>query len=554
MRAFSPAWMIVFLSFTLLACGAQVSTTEPPPPPPGVDSLTTYPGIGSAELPRVFLDTRYVAPTGSTIAVRAGEDLQAAIDRAQPGDVIQLEAGATFLGNFTLPQKATPNGSGWITIRTSAPDASLPREGQRITPAYSSVLPKIVSPNRDPAIRTVPGAAASWYRLTGVEVTFAPSAGWNYGIVVFGDGTAAQSSLAQVPHDLIVDRSYLHGQPGLNLTRCAILNSARTAIIDSYLSECHDKFGEPNAIKGWNGPGPFKIVNNYLAGSSINVMFGGVDPPIPDLIPSDIEIRRNHFHKPVAWKGVYSVKNHLELKAAQRVLVEGNVFENHWVDAQDGYPLMFRSANQSGACPWCVVQDVTVRSNRVSNAPAGITVAARPAWPYPALPARRVTIVGNVFDRINTAEFPGNGRLVQTGQDVADLVVEHNTFIAENGGGAIWFATLGPLERFRYANNVTTRGQYGVLGLNSTEGSVSLSEYAPGVTFAGNIVIGGQESLYPTGNLFPATVQDLGFVNPALGVWRLDSRSAYKGTATDGTDPGANIATLEAATRNVTIP
>jgi hypothetical protein len=282
-------------------------------------------------------------------------------------------------------------------------------------------------------------------------------------------------------------------------------------------------------------------------------MFGGVDPAIPGLIPSDIEIRRNHFHKPLAWKGVWPSKNLLELKNAQRVLIEGNVFENNWVDAQDGYALLIRSANQSGGCPQCVVEDLTIRKNRLSNSAAGITVAARPRWTYPSLPVKRVTIVGNVFDRINTSDFPGHGRLVQTGQDVADLWIEHNTFIAENGDHAIWFATWGPLARFRYANNITTRGQYGVVGLNSTEGSVSLASYAPNSTFEGNVLIGAQAGGYPGGNYFPLTMQAVRFTDPTIYTWRLSVDSPFRGKATDGTDPGANISALNSATKGVKI-
>ena len=53
---------------------------------------------------------------------------------------------------------------------------------------------------------------------------------------------------------------------------------------------------------------------------------------------ADIEIRRNHFYKPRSWNPAdptygnipLSVKNHLQLKNASRVLVEGNVMENVW--------------------------------------------------------------------------------------------------------------------------------------------------------------------------------------------------------------------------------
>ncbi len=40
------------------------------------------------------------ASHAATIAVPAGGDFQAALDAAQPGDVITLEPGATYTGNF----------------------------------------------------------------------------------------------------------------------------------------------------------------------------------------------------------------------------------------------------------------------------------------------------------------------------------------------------------------------------------------------------------------------------------------------------------------------
>ena len=58
-------------------------------------------------------------------------------------------------------------------------------------------------------------------------------------------------------------------------------------------------------------------------------MFGGSDPVISGVIPSDIEFRRNHFFKPTSWKGKWMIKNLIEIKSAQRVLIEGNIFENN---------------------------------------------------------------------------------------------------------------------------------------------------------------------------------------------------------------------------------
>ena len=54
------------------------------------------------------------------------------------------------------------------------------------------------------------------------------------------------------------------------------MNSARTAVVDSYLSEFHDRYHEAIAIMAWDGPGPFKIVNNYLEAAGENIMLGGM--------------------------------------------------------------------------------------------------------------------------------------------------------------------------------------------------------------------------------------------------------------------------------------
>src|SRR5262244_4223942 len=170
---------------------------------------------GDPEPPRVFLDTTYVAPAGKTINVAEGGDVQAAIDQAQPGDVIMLRAGATFTGNFRLPNKS---GSDWIVIRSSAADADLPPPGTRVTPAQSAIMPKLISPNADPAVYTDEGA--HHYRFIGVE--FGVAAGKSiYNIVSFG---ANQSSLAQSPHDLIVDRCYIHGNDAGNVSRGVMHN------------------------------------------------------------------------------------------------------------------------------------------------------------------------------------------------------------------------------------------------------------------------------------------------------------------------------------------
>ena len=205
---------------------------------------------GPPELPRVLLDSRQMPATGRRVAVARGGDVQRALDDARPGDVILLEAGAQFVGSFKLPVK---EGAGWITIRSSASDADLPPEGSRITPSYASRLPKLIAPNEDPALATEPGA--HHYRIVALEITAAPNVTRNPTLVEFGGGRSDLRRREDLPHHLIIDRSYVHGHATLRTKRCVAVNSAFTAIIDSYLSDCHDRGFDSQAIIGWNGPG-----------------------------------------------------------------------------------------------------------------------------------------------------------------------------------------------------------------------------------------------------------------------------------------------------------
>src|SRR2546421_4260830 len=60
----------------------------------------------------------------ATLTVAAGGNLQAAINSAQPGDTIVVEAGASFTGPFTPSHKGTA--SGWINNPNSTPPPAPP--------------------------------------------------------------------------------------------------------------------------------------------------------------------------------------------------------------------------------------------------------------------------------------------------------------------------------------------------------------------------------------------------------------------------------------------
>ena len=529
------------LTFTTTKGGSPTPTPTPTPTP----APTPPPTPGAPELPRSFLDTSYIAPTGQTIAVNAGGDLQSALNQAQPGDLILLQAGATFTGNFVLPNK---NGTGWITVRTSTSDANLP-QGTRVTPASASSMPKIISPNSEPAVQTAGGAHN--FRFVGIEFGVAPGTS-TYNIVAL-DGN--QTSLAQTPHDLIIDRCYIHGNAGDNARRGVMINSASTAIIDSYISNIHEVGADSQAIAGWNGPGPFKVVNNYLEGAGENFMLGGADPSIPNLVQSDIEFRNNHCFKPLSWKpndpsyaGRYwVVKNLFELKNAQRVLVDGNVFENNWSQSQDGMAILFTPRNQNGGAPWSVVQDVTFTNNIVRHSGGGFNISGPDTEAGPSLPSRRILIKNNLIDDINGQRWtglaePADGEFLQIVGGPINITVDHNTVFQS---GSIITADYAPSAGFSFINNIAPHNLYGVIGSSHGSGADTIAHYFPGGVFRKNVIVGiPQGIIYPPDNFTTLLLSLVGFVDLAGGDYRLAPISPYKNAGTDGKDVGCDFDAL----------
>jgi hypothetical protein len=439
-----------------------------------------------------------------------------------------------------LPVKSGGDATHWVTIRTSSM-SWLPPEGTRVSPSYATAMAKVVPWDAvSPVLATSPGA--SYYRLVGLEITLPSSATLNYGLIRLGSSGTEQNTLSQVPHHIVLDRMYVHGTAIANTQRCVALNSAWTAVVDSYISECHAKGFDAQAVAGWNGPGPFKIVNNYLEASAENILFGGADPSILNLNPGDIEIRHNYIFKPLSWQGVWTVKNLFELKNAVRVLFEGNILQNNWVDGQDGTGILFQALSDNNTAAWTTVQDITVRYNDLKNSVGGVAVTSRVAYGtnalMPSQPSQRISFQNNVFEQL------GSGNLFGLYGDLQNVSLIHNTGFA--GNSTIQMA--GSAETgFYAADNVLSHGSYGMIGSDYGEGNYALSHYVPGATIRGNVLFAGFDpSIYPVGNYYPVTANDVGFNNYVSGDYSLSPSSPFKGKATDGKDPGVDFATLRA--------
>jgi len=513
-------------------------------------------------------------------------DLQEAIDAATPGSVLVLDAGVIFYGGFTLPDKGA--GEEWIIILSSKLDI-LPESEIRVDPLkptghddypdQSSAMPKIVTNNLSgiPCFRTQ--ANAHHYRLVGLEITADPTVLNSFGLVNLGDASSAQHSLDLVPHHFIVDRCFIHGHTEAVVMKYGVrLDCAKAAIIDCYISDFHSVGFDAQAISGINGPGPFKILNNYLEASGENILFGGGAPAIAGLVPADIEIRHNYFYKPWSWRvghpeyagKHWTIKNLFELKTGRRVWLDGNILENCWADlpiGQSGYAILLTIRTEGGASPQADVSDVLISNNIIRHVGAGISLSGTDG--NQSTRSSRIMISNNLFEDINGPFYgdlnvggPNDGTFLKIGEPM-DVILNHNSIF--QSGPITWAYQVS--QGFVYTNNlshsyISEGGYQGIYGPGQSQGNNTIANYFPDITdanlhFHKNVLIGGNASRYTnfntiSQNYFPTDISTVGFLDYAGGSsdyhgYGLTANSPYSNAGSDGMDIGVHIESLDAA-------
>ncbi len=509
------------------------------------------------ELPQVYIDTTFNQPLGTTWRAHTSADFKNALESANPDDTIVLDAGATYVGSFTLPVKANPNHK-WIYIVSSAL-ANLPAPGSRVAPADAANMPKIVTPNVIPPITIPP--SASYYRLAGLEITSASTRGckltavppvncWSYNLVyVAGTTTSA------MPDSITVDRCYIHGSPTQDVREGVIANGSNVAVIDSYISDIHESLYDSQAIAAWATPGPIKIVNNFLSSTTENVMFGGAGGTNNPYVPSDIEIRNNHLFKPLEWAAVgitiqphnkWVVKNNLEFKSARRVLVDGNVLENSWKSGQLGASVLFTvRTGQSGNI--AVVDDVTFTNNVLKNVVSGFSMlysdyaCGSPSYPHCTNKgeAKRIKLYNNLVLFKDPSSIGGtNNTGLQMAYGMTDFVFQHNTLVPATGTNcfqSIYFnvpqgTTWPPPPSQSMTHNVWVLDNAlcrQPSGDNGAQGTTGLTYYMGDPTsvaprYLGNVMYVPSDNkvqTFPAGNL--STTTPFTYVDPVNGNYQL---------------------------------
>jgi len=555
---------------------------------------------GPAQLPLIYIQSALsnTPAPGSTINVNTAANLQSALNSASCGDMIQLQAGATFSGIFNFPAKSCDDNH-WIIVRTSSDDSLLPAEGSRLTPCYAgvtslpgrpafqcastkNVLAKLLMPTGGNSGPINFAEGANHYRLIGLEVTRVAGTGIVYALAsVINSGPA---------NNVIFDRVWLHGTAHDDTTRGIDLGgSTYTAIVDSSFTDFHctsltGACTDAQAINGGlNGysMGPYKITDNFLESSGENILFGG---GAATATPTDIEVSRNHMFKPMTWmKGQpgfvggptgnpFIVKNLFELKNAQRVLLDSNIMEDSWGGfSQVGFGILLTPVNQSGLCNTCTVTDVTIRYSTISHVGAGLQIAN--ALTGSAGQGQRYSIHDIVIDDIDGPKYSGPGEFAQLsiapGEPVLqNVTINHITAFPPNTMFIVGAFPPTQLKNIAVTNSIVDAGVYPVWSTGNNGSQVNcaaqdnplktfkacFNSYA----FSTNAIIDppalASPANWPSGNFFPATTAAVQFVNyngGNGGDYHLQPSSPYKNRGSDGKDIGADVDAIDSAIAGV---
>jgi Big-like domain-containing protein/purple acid phosphatase-like protein/VCBS repeat protein/stigma-specific protein Stig1 len=507
----------------------------------------------SCPLPPLLIDTSTV-PTamGATYTPRTSAELTTALQNVEPGDQIVLDSRVTYTGPFSL--KPQPAGN-WVIIRSDqTANAAFPAPATRVTKSKAALLPKIVASNGNYAIKTLDGANHKYW-IIGLEIMPATSGTAHDSLVEIGSRTATTNQATNI----VFDRVYVHGCPSCTTKRAFMLNGRYLSVINSRIGDIHTPVpgscpgaSESQGVVSFNGSGPYKIHNNYVAAGTQNIMFGGQDAKNSSLIPADIEVSLNHMYKPIttAWRNDYLAKTTFELKAAVRAAVVGNYLENSWDNCpgeKSAQSMRLTPRNQDGGAPFTSVQHVRFTNNKFVNHPRGLGVLGSDNS-NPSGQMICVAMTNNLFIRIpgNFAGDPNhNGRFMElisggVGSSVGgtqDFTFMHNTVIFD-GQGAFLFADYGGGTRtdknvaFRMRNNIITRGA--IAGSGTAPGNGTLAAYFSSPSIARNDMIGETASYSSVCSTDPnafnycwfhSTVNAVGFTNYAGGDYRLTPAS-----------------------------
>lgn len=439
-----------------------VSVTEVVTPPP-----TAWVAV----LPQKTVPLDYVPATGASRSVATDNELRAAIAASADGDEIVVKAPITGNGLYEISKK--------ITIRA----VNLPTPGKRVTPASGLVSVKATNPV--PVFQAVKGGSL---RLVGLDIGAAASLVNTYTLVAFGKGD--ETALSDLPTNCVLDRCVVVGHPALDAKRAVGLQSVGGGVVDSWLSVY--SLNDAAAVWGWNGPGPYTVVNTRLEASGENWMFGGSDARIANTIPSDILIDRCHIIKDYS-RG--QPKNFGEAKNGRRIHQTRCVIEGVGVQksTQPGYATTLSATDQDRMAPWSTVQDVTISWCEYRNVKAFLNVTG---WVFDAerFWTKRVSVQDCLIRDLGD---PDVGIIIQ--QHTENVECVRTTF--EKAGYVFVFEARTKLDGGIKGVRLLDNAGACMVPYQLSDPLTTFDLYAPGREISGNVWSGYAEAPPTTGGV-----------------------------------------------------
>ena len=597
-----------------------------------------------------------------------GTDLQAVYNAASCGDVIEQAAGYTVTesGSFSINKNC---GANYILIRSSKAYA-LPA-GRVCVNHYPNCTDDVAnmallrtSNSTGPVISVTASSGGVIFR--GFDIGASPGQDM-YSIVQLAvalGGYDGAVQYTQLPRNIIFDQDFVHSNNASNMNQnyCIEANTGYLEITNSFLfgySPQSNGGSQSVCIEGYNTQGPAVIRNNLITDSQSGSQFGGATPSIAGLRVNAASFLGNYYYRPwymrvttgttnptgtclydtnggesynqtasghwwLCSSGTWTDqgtgtspqvatwdKNQWELKNAQNVIADGNIFSGGW------YPT---SLNQQGACalvnqvdnypsagtnePEAIVTNVIIRNNICQHAPSFFVEGQLGSYYY--LPSN-IYVTNNLG--IDIAASPQS---VSNGLEPVDLEatafatenflthsITNNTMILNPGSagaqGTSMYIVNGPCVNCTFAGNIINFSGNGFgndigggfscvtfsnydqtdpsQGWDMASRSIGLNILPndQGLTYAGYSlgVIQFQASYQPSNscqqqvgnppltgpsNFLPSSWAAVDFINFQAGGggdYHLQSASPYHSAGPYGQDPGADMDIVNWSTANV---
>lgn len=468
---------------------------------------------------------------------------------------VTLPNGAVFRGTLIIPNRTSAT---FLTIRSAGSSNLLPNK--RVSQSDFANMTFFENQNNGslnvaaPIIDTPNTSSnpARFYRFIGLYFRKTNPTAEYLGLAMISLGKNNETSPTQWVNNIIVDRCVIDGSnTTANSWRGVMFTGTDLSLINSYIAGFKGVALETQALLITDGE-RFNIYNNFLEGASENSLIGGLDISVINHLPSYLSFRRNYYKKNLAWCAVcgqyggvdYSVKNIWESKVGRFIEVEGNIFENHWLEDQNNaIVITVRNTGIAQRNTWATIQFLDFSYNKVKNFGEGVQILGSDDL-APSQRIDHITIRNIVFSGASR----WNGRNLMfllssgTGTTGADRISIRKTTTDAQG-----FDGQGRWVEFNSNTGFTNCNFDGNIGQGFINFGPQLGDSALQQACSTNSYSAQKNGFYlpsgvnPTNNTIVSTRADAKFIDITNGNLKLANDSPFISTGLASSPSGADI-------------